>query len=374
MNKDMEMSGKVAELAETMMKEKDESKTEKENLILAYEKRMPVASGEEAVRDILKGDADFESAMEGNTVEPSEAQGQVSIGQQYNRAVGLINHVIQIVNDNPQYGMEPQELISEKAEDEVTAEDLKEIKDLLAETGEKFGPLMLENEEMASALSALDTDELGELNEDRLDEEYKHYLELAAFILHQQGELAGAVPPETDAYSFGATIAAAVAVAKAKVKALMGKIPWEKVLNVLSKVGKALLTVVVAGGAAALVVSLLGVGTIVAFSRIVLVIAIVVCAKKAIDWIRSDEAKIWFKNVKEKAKDMTQKVGSWLWTFWSWIKEKAVALWQKFSEKIQNLSVKNRAQEETEVDEGELTEEEEDEEIWEEDETEPAFV
>ena len=359
MNREMDMSGKMAELAAEMMKEKDAAKTEKENLILAYEKRIPGVSGEEVVRDLLKGDSDFGNAMEGDAVNQSETQGKVTIGQQYNRAVDLINEVIGLVNDNPQYGMGSFEQIGKKAEDEVTAEDLDFIKRLLAETGEKFGPLMFESEEMARALSALDTAEFGELDENLMDEEYKHYLALAAFILHQQGELADAVPQEADAYTFGAAISAAVAIAKEKIKALMGKIPWDKVLGIMSKAGKALLSVAVAGGAMSMVVSLLGLGTVIVLSRIVLAIAVVVCAKRVISWIRSDEAAVWLGNLIEKAQSMIVKAGSWVATFLTWVKEKATVLWNNFSEKIQSLSVEHEAHEGAEVPEEEEEEEEE---------------
>ena len=367
------LAEKAKILAQEMMSEKDENLSCRENLIESYRKRMPeVETPEEAVDEVLKGCADFDGEMNGAAGKTPEEP--ASSLEAYNRAARQLNLILEAADRN---GLPHCDPLAEKTEGEVSGEELSRVNAALKEAKEEFGALLLEDEETAAVFSALEEEEIELGDEEDLDEEFTHYLALAAYILHKRGEFAKYVPLETTAYSIGAMIAAGVMAAKAKLSGLAKKIPWKTVLSVLGKIASALLTVLMGAGAVYLGLLFLSSGVISFFIQVALVMCVISYAEDGREWIRSGAAAEWFEHAWEVAKEKaaaaaeTVKNGfetakSWLHCFVSWLKEKAAGLWAGFSEKV-NSTLEQEAEE---ID-GEFEDEE-----WEEEEEEenPVFV
>ena len=238
------LAEKAKILAQEMMSEKDENLSCRENLIESYRKRMPeVETPEEAVDEVLKGCADFDGEMNGAAGKTPEEP--ASSLEAYNRATRQLNLILEAADRN---GLPHCDPLAEKTEGEVSEEELSRVNAALKEAKEEFGALLMEDEETAAVFSALEEEEIELGDEEDLDEEFTHYLALAAYILHKRGEFAKYVPLETTAYSIGAMIAAGVMAAKAKLSGLAKKIPWKTVLSVLGKIASALLTVLMGAG------------------------------------------------------------------------------------------------------------------------------
>lgn len=335
---------KAEVLAKAMMEEKDNTLTMKENLVKAYRKRMPdVKAAEQIVDDLLKGEADFTAEMEGR---PKSTENENrTLAERYNSAVKILNLLFEAAEEN---GLEHSGMLKEKEEGEVTQEDLQKITDALEEAKKEFGPLLMENEKTARAFTALKKEKLGKIDEALLDDEYRKYLGLAVYILHQQGEFAKYVPLQTTAYAFGAAVAAFVEAVKVKLAGLKDKIPWHGVLTIFAKIAVALLGVCATVAAGELILFLFGVGVLQFIGMFILGVCLLTCTELGMLWIESGLAEMWLKDTWEKVKEKSAQIAervkcgietakNWWECFLAWIKTKATALWKTFSEKMNKV-------------------------------------
>ena len=99
---------------------------------------------------------------------------------------------------------------------------------------------MIENLDAAGVMDefSFTAEEQQALQDSATDETLNDYMELALYILYEQGEIKGlrGLPSGTGLEALGAVFRAALKMAQVKLEALLGKISWESALKALNTI------------------------------------------------------------------------------------------------------------------------------------------
>lgn len=345
---------KAVSMTRQMMNEKDEGRSLEENLAAALAMRLPEEDCEKAVADLLAGDRDFQEAL--RQIEENddsvyscgidEALKDLTLAEQYHKLMTALNQFQDAMGKNLDVDMAGNLDIEESSEDEVTEDEVLELKNTLAQLEEALGVVFFENKETAQFTGRMEETglESSGIDVEELDESKRYYMELAIYILYRQGEFVE-IPCETSVRSIGTILAAAFAAAKTKILGIMGKIPWKQVLSTLGKIAGAALMLL--GFAVLFNTGIYYLGFEVMYKISIIMLAVIV-------WFLLEEAEDWFESGKaeEFISDMVdtwnkisdgafqwlgekvEAVQKWLGIFAAWLKEKAEPAWNKITAKL----------------------------------------
>lgn len=353
------MSRKITEQEITMLQEliaeiKSEVNPElslEENMQISLADRVENIDEEKAVEEICSGIGEFEDVLEQlnqkedrkafivETLNQSELN-EKTVQEQYEFLAGVMENFLKEAAEHPEYDLEELESFCIKKDGEVTVEDLEQLKDLTAEYLDEFSLLHGEIQAFDGLFETMGEEASKKLSEIYENQDEKYYMALAIYILQMQGKLES-LSSGMGAREIGAAVAAFFASLKTRIDGLLGKIPWEKVLETLKKIATAALTVFLCVAVAVIVFkvqkivffvasAVLGYGIIGILAAAALSVG---CGVKTMDWLL--EMRNRTTEVALEVKDfVVEKYG----VVKQWIMETALPalkdFWQKFKEKV----------------------------------------
>lgn len=350
LNKD-EMQ-KVYELSTKMWNARRQNVPVRENLIQALRDELPEKEDCEAAVDSLRSggnmlDSNLEkldteslsSVLEG-IVDRSIAG--LDTQAQYQWLSGLLNSCLQTAKDNlggTNYIFVPVE--------NATEADVTALKAQVIELVETFGLAMIENLDTAGVMNAFSftAEEQRMLQDSATDETLNDYMELALYILYEQGEIEGlrSLPGGISLEALGATFRAALRIARIKLDALLEKISWENVLKALNKIASVLLTVLGAifMGTVAAGLSILGLHSLAALIKSVLGLCVLGLAAyhifRLVQGVKNGTVQETLEKCWNQAQQMASQAVEWAKVFGTWLKEKVLSVWESLQEKLRQL-------------------------------------
>ena len=358
------MSRKITENEIRMLQEliaeiKDEVNTElplEENMRISLANRVENIDEEKAVEEILSGIGQFEDIFEQLNVSEKEERkafiiktleqsglNEKTVQEQYAFFAEVMEEFSKEIAERPEYDLEEWESFCIKKDGEITVEDLEQLKDLVAEYLDEFSLLHGEAQEVEAFDGLFES--MGKEASEKILNAYqnkdeKYYMALAIYILQMQGKLES-LSSGMGAREIGAAVAAFFASCKARLDGFLGKIPWDKVLEILKKIATAAMTVFVCVAVAVIVfkvqkivfflaAAVLGYGTIGILAAAALSVG---CGVKTVDWLLGMKERTLevFMEVKDFALEKYKVVKQW-------VLEKALPawkdFWKKFKEKV----------------------------------------
>ncbi len=352
LNLSKEEMQKVHELSTKLWESRKQDASIRENWLEALSQELPEREDTESVVDqLLEGGALLDSNLEKlDNRSLSEVLEEILNGKleeletqdQYQWLSDMMNGCLQSLNQ-PEAVMDYVFVPAEHA----TMEDVTQLKAEVVDVVGTSGLAMLDSVDSADLMDefSFTEEEQQAIRDSAMDEALDGYLELALYILYKRGEIEALrhLPENFSLKALGAMLRGAVRTAKAKIQALLGKIPWENVLSVMNKVGSVLLLVLgvlLTGGAvsvlaawgwhtlattlgAALWISVLGVAAYHIF----------LLARSLQDSTVEEMLQEYWNRAAELAKRGLERVRS----FGQWLKEKLVELWEVLRGRLEGL-------------------------------------
>lgn len=251
----------VSELVEEMKKEASDKLSLQENMQISFANRVEESDEKKEVEELCGGIHDFDELLKqmgtdnekSMIIETLERSGLADRSMEEQYAI-LAEGLEAFKADLSEKGLDLGGLkdLEIKKDGEITEEDLKIMKDLMAEYLEQFALLHGEPEVMEKFFRSLGEDALEKMLEAYENDEEIYYTALAIHILELQGRLDPAMAG-MGARGIGAGTASFIASAKAHIKGILGKISSEEVISTLKKIACAALTIL--AGAAITVVA-----------------------------------------------------------------------------------------------------------------------
>lgn len=343
---------KVYELSTRMWNARRQDLSIRENLIRALREELPEKEDcEEAVDSLREGGAmldsnlkkleteSLSSVLEGivdRSLEGLDAQAQ------YRWLSSLLNSCLQAARQN----MDVPDLVFVPAENASEA-DVAALKAQVIDLVGTTGLAMIENLDAAGVMDefSFTEEEQQALQDSATDETLNDYMELALFILYEQGEIEGlrGLPGGASLEALGAVFRAAVKMARVKLKALLGLISWESVLETLNTIASVLLTVLggLLLGGAVLVLSALGLRLLAALIGSVLGVCALCLAGyhiyRLVQGVKNGTVQEALHEYWNRARQAAGQAAAWAKTFGTWLKEKVMAVWEGLRERLSQL-------------------------------------
>lgn len=353
------MNRKITEYEINMLQEliaemKGEANPElslEENMRISLADRVDNIDEESVVEEICGGIEKFEDVFEQlnqkenrktfivETLNQSELNDK-TVQEQYEFLAGVMETFLKEAAEHPEYDLDELESFCIKKDGEITVEDLEQLKDLTAEYLDEFSLLHGEIQAFDGLFETIGKEASEKLSRLYENKEEKYYMALAIYILQMQGKLES-LSSGMGAREIGAAVAAFFASLKTHLDGLLGKIPWEKVLETLKRIATAALTVFLCVAVAVIVFkvqkivfflasAILGYGIIGVLAAAALSVG---CGIKTVDWL------LEMKNrTVEVALDVKDFVVEKYGVVKQWIVKTALPalkdFWQKFKEKV----------------------------------------
>lgn len=334
----------IGQLAEAMKEEADEGLSLKENLQASLADRVDHTDGQKEVEEICRGIHDFDELLEqlesgGGKEQIMEAiygsgLGDKSMDEQYSILAESLEG-FQKDLEGKGYDLGGYEDLRIKKDGVIDENDLKELKNIVAEYLDQFSMLHAGTENMERffhIIGAEVSEELLKAYEKHVD---KYYVALAIYILQVQGEI-DFIPLEMGAKGIGVSVSAAIASAKTYIGGILGSISQEEALDILKNIASAGLTLLAALAAGAIVyevgqiVFLLSIG-IWGYSLIGLAIAAVLTLSSQL--IVMDFLCDLWEDIKENAADVKE----YVLEKWEDVKEAASGAGEYAAEKFEMI-------------------------------------
>lgn len=244
----------IEQLTAEIRNEANEELSREENMQISLASRVEDIDEQKEVADICNGIREFDEVMsqleEGDRVEhimyvidSSGLQDKIIKEQFAILAESMEAFQADLISRGYDLG-ELKELKIEK-DREVTEEDLHKLKNQVAQYLDKFALLHGDIEILESFYTSIGIEDAEKILKTSENEDEAYYLALAVRILEIQGKIEE-IPFETGAREIGIDIAASMAYARAYLRGILGKIPWEEVLGQLKKIASAALTLLTA--------------------------------------------------------------------------------------------------------------------------------
>lgn len=324
-----------------------------ENMRISLSSRVENIEEEKAVEEICSGIQKFEDILEQlNQKEDRKAflieilnqskLNEKTVQEQYEFLAEVMETFSKEMTEHPEYDLEELESFCIKKEGEITVEDLEQLKELVAEYLDEFSLLHGEAQGIEVFDGLFDTigkEALEKITKVYEEKDEKYYMALAVYILQMQGKLES-LSSGMGAKEIGAAVAAFFASFKARLDGMLGKIPWDKVLEILKRIATAAMTVFVCVAVAVIVfkvqkvvfflaAAVLGYGVIGILAAAALSVG---CGIKTVDWLLEMKERTIevLKDVKDFTIEKYEVVKKWmietalpaLKEFWKKLKEK----------------------------------------------------
>lgn len=335
----------VQELTAEIKNEVNPDLSLEENMQISLADRIENLDAEKAVEEICDGIHQFEDVFEQldqkedrkafivDILNHSELN-EKTVQEQYTFLAEVMEAFAKEATDHPEYDLDELDSFCIKKDTEVTAEELEQLKELVVEYLDEFSLLHGEEEAFGTLF-----DTIGKEAQEKLYNIYeneKYYIALAIYILQMQGKMKS-LSAGIGAKEIGAAVAAFFASMKARLAGALGKIPWEKVLEILKKIATAAMTVFICVAAAVIVIkvqkvvfflatALLGYGIIGILASAALSVG---CGVKTADWLirmRNQTAEFF----EESADFVMEKYE----VVKKWVLETALPAWKEFWRKL----------------------------------------
>lgn len=373
MNKQLSESelNMVYQLAEEMEQEANEALTLKDNMEISLAGRIDTVDEQLEVREICRGIHEFEELYKELEEENSREKirklldqpefSDKSISDQY----GLLAESMEaFLGDMKEKGYDIGEFgnLKIKKDKEISEEDLRVLKDFVAEYLDQFALLHGEAEAAERLFQAVGAQVSEELLEAFENSDKKYYIALAVYILQIQGKI-DYIPAKMGARGIGISVSASSAAAKTHMDGILSRISWKKVLNKLKKIASAALTLLLGLAAAVTVYEVgktvlflsagfFGYGVLGITAAIVLM---VVSQIKAGEFLTG-----FWSSIREAAEEKSEAVRDWitetaipaLKEFWETLKEKITCFIEEhFAEDIEDWEAEDYEIDDTETEE-----------------------
>lgn len=353
----------LQELVAEMKGERNEELSLEENMRISLAGRVENMDEEKVVEEILGGIGQFEDVFEQLSSDQKEERkafiiktleqsglNEKTVQEQYAFLAEVMESFSKEVAGHPEYDLEELESFCIKKDGEITVEDLEQLKELVAEYLDEFSLLHGDAQEMEAFDGLFES--MGKEASEKILKAYenkdeKAYMALAIYILQMQGKLES-LSSGMGAREIGAAVAAFFASCKARLDGFLGKIPWDKALEVLKKIATAAMTVFVCVAVAVIVfkvqkavfflaAALLGYGTIGILAAAALSVG---CGVKTVDWLLGMKERTVevFTEAKDFVLEQYKVVKQWvmetalpaLKEFWKKMKEKVACYVKKW--------------------------------------------
>lgn len=342
----------IQELVAEIKNERNPEYSLEENLRISLSSRVENIDEEEAVEEICGGIQEFEDLFEQlnkkedrkafivETLNQSELN-QKTVQEQYQFLAGVMETFAKEAAEHPEYDLEELDSFCIKKEDDISVEELEELKELVAEYLDEFSLLHGEEQAFDDLFATMGKEASEKLLKAYENQDEKYYMALAIYILQMQGKLES-LSSGMGAREIGAKVAAFFASLKARLEGFLGKVPWEKVLETLKRIATAAMTVFVCVAIAIVVFkvqkvvfflasAVIGYGIIGILAAAALSVG---CGIKTMDWLfeMRDRTVEVAKEVADFAVEKYKVVKQW-------IVETAIpalkSFWQKLKEKVE---------------------------------------
>lgn len=343
---------KVYELSTRMWNARRQDLPVRENLIRALREELPEKEDcEEAVDSLRAGGAMLDSNLKKLETESlsSVLEGIVDrslegrdVQAQYHWLSSLLNSCLQAARENTG----APDLVFVPAEN-ATAADVAALKAQVIDLVGSTGLAMIENLDAAGVMDefSFTAEEQQALQDSATDETLNDYMELALYILYEQGEIKGlrGLPSGTGLEALGAVFRAALKMAQVKLEALLGKISWESALKALNTIASVLLTVLgsLLLGGAVLVLSALGLKLFAALIGSVLGVCALCLAGyhiyRLVQGVQNGTVQETLHEYWNRARQATEQAVTWAKVFGAWLKEKVMIIWESLQERLSQL-------------------------------------
>lgn len=318
-----------------------------ENMRISLAGRVENIDEQKAVEEICGGIEKFEEVMEQLDQKEDRKEvlleifneselNQKTVQEQYAILAEVMESFSKEAAEHPEYDLEELESFCIKKDGEISVEDLEQLKELVCEYLDEFSLLHGEESSFDGLFQNMGTEACEKLSKLYENTDEKYYTALAIYILQLQGKLPS-LSAGMGAREIGAAVAAFFASLKARIAGFLGKIPWEKVLEILKKIATAALTVFVCVAIAIVVLkvqkvvfflaaALIGYGTIGVLAAAALSVG---CGIQTMDWL------IAMKNrTVEVAKEVADFAVEKYKVVKQWIVETAIPAFQAFWKKV----------------------------------------
>ncbi len=341
----------LQELTAEIKSEVNEELSLEENMRISLANRVENIDEEKAVEEICSGIQKFEDILE--QLDQKEDRkaflveilnqsklNEKTVQEQYEFLAGVMENFAKEAAEHPEYDLEELESFCIKKDGEITVEDLKQLKELVAEYLDEFSLLHEDTEVFDGFFDTIGREACEKIEKIYENPNEKYYMALAVYILQMQGKLES-LSSGMGAREIGAAVAAFFASFKAKLDGFLGKIPWDKVLEILKKIATAVMTVFLCVAVAVIVfkvqkvvfflaAAVLGYGVIGILAAAALSVG---CGVKTVDWLigMRDRTVEVLTDVKDFVVEKYGVVKKWiLETALPALKE----FWQKMKEKV----------------------------------------